>query len=58
MKLSSCWSSHVRTVYEANAGHHLPAESCWFGISLGYRKLKGAGQLHGRKPGLYTANIA
>ena len=32
----------------ANAGHHLPAESCWFGISLGYGKLEGAGQVHGR----------
>lgn len=25
----------------SNARHHLPAESCWFGISLGYGKLKG-----------------
>ena len=32
----------------SNAGHHLPAESCWFGISLGYGKLEGAGQVHGR----------
>jgi hypothetical protein len=32
----------------ANAGHHLAAESCWFGISLGYGKLDGAGQVHGR----------
>jgi hypothetical protein len=31
-----------------NGGHHLPAESCWFVISLGYGKLKGAGQVHGR----------
>ena len=32
----------------SSAGHHLPAESCWFGISLGYGKLEGAGQVHGR----------
>jgi hypothetical protein len=31
----------------ANAGHHLHAESCWFGILLGCAKLKGAGQVHG-----------
>ena len=32
----------------ANAGHHLPAENCWFGNSLGFGELKGAGQVHGR----------
>jgi hypothetical protein len=36
------------TLKSSNACHHLAEESCWFGISLAYGKMKGAAQVHGR----------
>lgn len=47
----SLWMEELEilvSMHESNAGHHLAAENCWFGNSLGFGELKGAGQVHGR----------